>query len=148
MGKMAWNKKGDFSSFLTGNVVYILLTVVFLIFLLAVISQSRNGAGVWEDYYAKEIARAVDLAKPGDEVSMDIHYATVIAQKNEFTDFQRMVRFDNAAHEVIVQLRALGNSHFSYFNDVNITDARVEIGVPTNVLKFKVISRDEKGEEK
>ena len=136
------------SSFLTSNVVYILLTVLFLIFILAVISQNRNGAGVWEDYYAKEIARAVDLTKPGDEVSMDIHYASVIAQKNGFMDFQRMVRFDNAAHEIIVQLRTSGNSHFSYFNDVNITDARVEVGVPTNVLKFKVISRDEKGEEK
>lgn len=136
---------------LPDTVITIILIVLFAAFLFVFVGQQKNGAGVWEDVYAKEIAQIINLAEPGDEISIDIHYATEIAKKNRYRALESIVKFDNENREVVVKLRDKGETRFSYFNDVEIINPRIEVGVPTNVLKFRVVKagsvEEEKGEK-
>ncbi len=130
-------KRGTIGS-LPDSAITIILILVFAGFLFVFIGQQKNGAGVWEEVYAKEIAQIINLAQPGDFVAIDIQYATQIAKKNQVADLTKIIRFDNETNEVVVKLRPQGESRFSYFSDVLIVNNRIELGVPTNVLKFNV----------
>lgn len=132
------NKKGVTGDFFD-TVITIILVVVFAGFLFVFIGMQKNGAGFWEDVYAKEIAQIVNMAKPGDEISVDIHYASKIAQKNRVADLASIVKFDNEKKEVVIKLRPYGETRFSYIKEIEISDAKIEFGAPTNVLKFKVV---------
>jgi hypothetical protein len=123
---------------LPDNVITIILMVIFSAFLFVFVGQQKNGAGIWEDVYAKEIAQIINLAEPGDEISIDVHYATEVAKKNKVQDLKSVIKFDNETKEVVVKLRKFGETRFSYFNNVEIVNSRIELGIPTNVLKFRI----------
>ena len=143
---MRLNREGVIGN-LPDVVITIILIVLFAAFLFVFIGQQRNGAGVWEDTYAKEIAQVINLAEAGDEIAIDVHYATEIAKKNRVGDLRSIVRFDNENNEVVVKLRPRGETRFSYFKDVEIVNYRIELGVPTNVLKFRVMGPEKGGED-
>jgi hypothetical protein len=52
--------------------VIIVLNILFFALLLVFIIKSSNGALVYEQAYAKEIAIIIDKANPNTEVTMDI----------------------------------------------------------------------------
>lgn len=139
MGKnaMRFNKKGATLDSLWDTVLHIIILGMFASFIFVFIHHQENGTAFWEDYYAKEIARVIDMAKPGDEINFDIHKATAVAKNNDF-NFNSIVRFDNKKKEVIVKLSNFGETRFSYFNDVDVENLGIELGVPTNVLHFKI----------
>lgn len=145
------NKKGKFSEVLMSNVVFIILLVVFLVGMLMFVYSKMNGDSVYEDYYAKELVKVVDLAKPGDIVALDVHKATEIAKKNNIADFKEIFSFDNNKNELCVKLSAGKASCYSYFNNVNVGDVWIEYaasvnGASKNLLHFKV-SHGEAGEK-
>ena len=111
-------------------------------FIFAMLSHYKNGAGVWEDFYAKEIARAIDMAKPGDTITIDLDKASIVAKSNDYELYDKLVRFDEKTREIVVKLRTNGETRFSYFNDVKISNVKTFLGVPTNVLQFKVEARN------
>ncbi|MDP3881504.1 MAG: hypothetical protein Q8Q31_01360 [Nanoarchaeota archaeon] len=141
------NKRGTIGD-LPDTVITVILIVLFAAFLFVFVGQQKNGAGVWEDVYAKEIAQIINLAEPGDEISIDIHYATEIAKKNRYGQLDSIIKFDNENREVIVKLRSRGETRFSYYNNVEIVNDRIELGVPVNILKFRIVEseKEEMGE--
>jgi len=130
-------KRGKISQLLMQNILYLILLVVAFAVLAGFVGQQREGAAFYEDFYAKEIARIIDLAEAGDEIVLDVHSATEIAQKND-VPFDQIFFFDSANDKIGVRLSAR-RTNFNWFNDVDIVDDEIEQAIPINVLKFKVV---------
>src|SRR3989344_2940383 len=133
------NKKAGIGDNLMNNVVYLLLAVIFLVGILVFVNAQKNNGAILADYYAKEIANAVNLAQAGDEIIIDVHKPTVVAVKNKVADRNEIFRFNN--NQVCVKLSPGQKSCYSYFNDVTVSDWEIKWGVPINVLKFKVTAK-------
>ena len=114
------NKKAKVGDIVMDNVIYLILLIIFFVGMLAFVNSKMNGAAVWEDYYAKEIVKIIDVSKPGDEIVLDVHKATEIAAKNKIANFEKIFSFDNQKNEVCVQLSLGRASCYSYFNKVNV----------------------------
>ena len=125
------------SKVLMDNVIYIILLLIFVTIIFLVINQQRNGAKVWEDYYAKETSKLINSAQEGDEITLDIHQATIIAQKNELPSFSKTFTFDNANNELCVSLSLGKKTCYSYFNNVKV-DREIKLGVPNNIMILKI----------
>ncbi len=123
-------------------VIYTILLVIFVVPLTIFVYQNMNGASVWEDFYAKEIARVVNLAEIGDEFTLDVHKATEIGRKNE-VPFSEMFNFRNEKNEICIRL-SRGRTCYDYFRDVDIADISLDLGIGKdggNVLNFKIIEK-------
>ena len=70
------NKGGEIGEQVTDSVIYLILVMLFVAGLIIFVSSQRNGAALWSDIYAKEIAKVINLAEPGDEIHLNIHKAT------------------------------------------------------------------------
>lgn len=133
------NKKG---SFLYDQGIYLLLLVIFVAFLFLYIGQQREGAAVWEDYYAKELSKIINLAKPGDEVVLDVQKVTDIAAKNK-VKLENIFGFSN--NQVCVKLDLGRQSCYYYFSNLSVVkndDGWIVIGGENNLLKFKVVEAE------
>jgi hypothetical protein len=137
------NKKAAMPSILQSNVIYVLFTGLFVIGIFMAIYYYRDNANTWEEIYAKEIARMINLAEPGDIIAIDIHKGSLVARKQGFNEYSSIISFDNPRREIVVKLRKLGETRFSYVNNVLIENVSIELGVPTNVLHFRVVAPTE-----
>jgi len=137
------NRKAE-SALLMSNVVYLIIVVLFLIGVYAFMFQQREGAGVWEDYYSKEISKIVNLASGEEKVVLNVHKGTVIAKRNGISDFNDIFKFNNEKKEICVQLNINKKTCYYYFNDVEIRDVKIELGVPENLIHFRIISNEGK----
>lgn len=140
------NTKGT-SDIVMDNVVYSILLVIFIATISAFVYSKMNGASIWEDFYAKEIVKVIDLAKLGDDIALDVQKAIEIAAKNKISDFNEIFKFDNVNNEVCVKLSTSGGSCFNYFNKVSVTyDSSgkwVHLAEPVNRLHFLIIEKRE-----
>jgi hypothetical protein len=134
------DKKGGAADVLESNAIYIIILIVFIA-MFAFVYTKMNGASLWQDFYAKDTAKIIDLAKAGDEITIDMQKATEVARSNKINDFNDLFSFDDS--EMCVKLSQGSASCFAYFNDVLIADVKPELGVPGNVLHFKVIAKRE-----
>lgn len=110
-----WKKKAEL---LVGNVVYIILNLVFLAILILFIMKQGAGAVVLEQSYAKQIALLIDSAKPGMVLKINMEDAKELAESNNIAFLQTVKIEDNL---VIVQLSQKGGYSYSFFNDVAVT---------------------------
>jgi hypothetical protein len=133
------NKKA--SETLMDNFVYLILLVIFISILGFYIWSQMNGASIYSDYYSKEITKIINTAKPGDTINLDVHKATEIAQKNDIplSRSKELFTFNNPENEVCVKLSKGRKTCYHYFNDVDIINPEVKLGVPTNKLVFEII---------
>src|SRR3989344_8693837 len=92
------NKKGDTNTWVSFS--FLIISVVFIIAFVIFIRRQMNGAAVWEDYYAKEIVKVINLAKPGDVIELNVHQGTVSAKKNNVNTYGDLFRIDNTHKEV------------------------------------------------
>ncbi len=136
---MSGNSKGELGDFLLDNVVFLILLVVFFSGMLYFILQQQEGASVWEEYYAKEIVKIIDFSERGDKACMDVHKATEIAKKNNIASFSEIFRFDNSANEICVKLSRGRKTCFNYFNELDVVNLDLRLGVPGNVLCFDIV---------
>ncbi len=113
------NKKAKIAGIEMDNIIYLILLIIFFVGMLASVNSKANGAPVWEDYYAKEIALIIEKSSPGDSIAIDIQKATEVAKKNKLSNEEIFI-FDNFENEVCVKLSAGRASCYNYFNDVNI----------------------------
>ena len=141
------NRRGERDGVLMANIMYIIVFVIFLGLMYSFVSSQREGASIWEDYYAKEICKIIDFAKPGDSITLDVHKATEIAKKNELRSFSEIFMIDNAENEVCVKLSRGRMSCYSYFNDVDIINLGIKLGVPGNVLNLNIIETQKTEED-
>ncbi len=139
---MVFNKKGDSSSNpLWNNIFYLIIIVVVAGVFLGFVSNQKEAAGMWEDFYSKEISRVINSAVAGSEVSIDVTKAISVAERRG-KNFGEIFYFDNEKKEVFVSLRNNGGKRYSFFNDVAIADWNVELssgGADKSRLHFKVI---------
>jgi len=107
--------------------------------------QQMNGAAIWEDYYAKEVAKVINLAEPGDEIILDVHRATEVAKKNKVESFSRTFQFSNLENEICVKLGRGKKTCYFYFNNVDIVDIELKLAGGEegnrNLLLFNVIEK-------
>jgi len=141
------NKKATIGDILMDNVIYLILLIIFFVGMMAFVNSKMNGAAVWEDYYAKELVKVIDLSEPGDIVILDVQKATEIAQKNKIANFEDIFSFNNVNNEVCVRLSLGKASCFYYFNEVSVTYDKSGkwihyaegVGGETNRLHFNII---------
>jgi len=135
------NRRGEGGEdFFLDNVVFLILLVIFFVGMLYFIFQQQEGAGVWEDYYVKEIVKVIDFSDAGDKACMDVHKATEIAKKNNVASFSEIFRIDNTTNEVCVKLSRGRKTCFNYFNDIDIVNIDLKLGIPGNVLCFDTVN--------
>lgn len=137
------------SSILYTNVLFLIILIVFFVGMLSFVYSKMNSASVWEDYYAKEIVKVIDLSKPGDTIVIDVQRATEIAQKNKIANFEQIFSFDNFNNEVCVKLSLGRASCYNYFNDVNVAIVPGEnkwifYAEPINRIHFSIIKKEAK----
>ncbi len=131
---------------LSGNILYVILVVIFTIGVFMIIMQNKNNAGQWEEFYAKELALLLDRAKPGDQYTIDIQKASELAVKNGVSDPRYIIKFDGQARKVVVSLKPDGGTAFYYFSNVVVTDVKIDgLGTSGNKLSFKVVAPEAAG---
>lgn len=138
------NKRAALGDILMDNIIFLILLVLFISVMTASVIQQRDGVVIWEQYYAAELVEIINFAEPGDEIIIDVHKATVIAKGNE-VEFREIYEFDNVKKRVGVKLSRGRKTYYSYFNDVSIVEDTIELAVPINVLKFKVVKGESAG---
>lgn len=122
------------------NVAYLIIAILFFSGIFYWILQQRNGGAIWEQYYTEEIAKVIDLAKPGDEIVLDVQKATEVARGNGVASFSDIFSFDNLNNEICVKLNPQRKSCLSYFNNVDVVNAELKLGAP-NSLSFKIVAK-------
>lgn len=138
------NKKAEesISEVLMGNIVYLIFVVIVFSLMILFLRQQTNGAGTWEDYYAKEVAKVIDFSQPGDVITIDVQKATEIAQRNKVLSLTSGIfTIDNLNQRVCVKLSGGRISCYNYFNNVDIVHYEVKLAQPGNVLYFEVTNK-------
>ena len=131
------------------NIIYLILLIIFFFGMMTFVYSKMNGAAVWEDYYAKEIAKVIDRAEPGAYV-LDVHKATEVAKNNNLADFNEIFSFDNLNNEICVKLSRGRASCYNYFGDVSVVrtsaDRWIYLAEPVvegtrNRIHFSIINK-------
>ncbi len=108
-------KKGNI---LWEQVVFILIIAGFAFIIMTFVTRFGSQAAIREEIYAKQIAVAIDKAKPGTGLVIDISEIIESANKNKFGgDF---VRIDNENKKVVVRVTTGKGYSFGFFNDNQI----------------------------
>lgn len=130
------------SKLLSMNVLVGIIVLLFFAGSLYWINGYRNHAAFWEDFYAKEIARLIDVSEPNNELFIDVTQATRIAAR-ENVDLTTLFLFDNEHHTVTVRLAPHSARSFSFFKNVTVINEGVDLfagGVqpPVNRLHLRI----------
>ena len=129
------NKKANL---LEGEIIHLVLIVFFVGGFAVIIWSQMNGASSWADYYAKETVKIINFAQPGDVITLDIHKATVVAQRNGVQNLNEVFTFDNTENEVCYKLSTARKTCYKFFNEVDIINKKMEFGVPINLLSIEI----------
>ena len=134
------NRRGA-GDILSGNILYVILVIIFTIGVFMIIMQNQNNAHQWEELYAKELALLLNRAESGDLYTIDIQKASEIAVKNGIGDPRYIIKFDGQSREVIVSLKPGMGTTFHYFSNVVVSDVKVDaLDTSGNKLSFKVVT--------
>ncbi len=123
---------------ISSTVIYLVIAMIFLAGMLLFIRSQANGAAIWEQYYSKEITKLINLAKPGDNISIDVQKAAQIAKSNDVQTFSEIFSFDNLQNTVCVKLSPGKKTCEAYFNDVIIISPDLELIPENNILTFTI----------
>ena len=137
------DKRGEgFDNALGWYVAYFVLLALFFVGALYYVMGLQDGAALWEDVYAKEIVRVIETAQAPQEVALDVHMLTELAQKSG-KSFSDIVKFDNEQHTVTVSTGLNGGTSYGYFHDVSIIDERLETpsDKSINTLHFVIVPK-------
>ncbi|MEK6909048.1 MAG: hypothetical protein AABX23_03290 [Nanoarchaeota archaeon] len=135
------NKRGI--DFFTGNIVYLIILILFLFYMFSIISSYSNGATYYEDFYSKEIVKIINKAEPGMEFKIDITPLANAASKNEKL-IKEIISIDNVNNKVTASARIGSGTSFDFFMDFDIIDWYVESpsgGADKTRLIFKVVRK-------
>lgn len=114
MKALKFNRKGNI---LTENIIFIILNLVFLSILIVFLFSKMGGTAVLEEKYAKEIALAVDSARPGMTLNLNMADAVKVAEK-EGLSAEKFVSING--NVVFVKLSEKGGYYYSFFNDMDV----------------------------
>lgn len=109
----------DSESPIIGEVIFILLNLMFFITLFVFVLHTTSSVYVYEQAYAKEIALAIDNSKQNTEIYLDAKTLSDIAKANNI-DLAKVVEIDNKEHKVIVKASDKGGYSYYFFTDADI----------------------------
>jgi len=132
-------KKGDL---LAGDIIFLVLNLVFLSILIIFVLSKTNDASILEEKYAKEIALIIDSAKPGMIIHLNMEDAIEKAAENN-QNIANIVKIDNDNNIVMVKLKDKGSYSYSFFNEV---DASAYLDTEPNMQEY-VLTINEKNDE-
>jgi hypothetical protein len=115
--KRGMNKRG--SSFLFDQIIFLLIIVAFSVIMMVFVSRAGNQATLKEQIYSKQIALAIDKARPGTQITMDLAELYRIKKTNKYEG--NLLSIDNVNKKVIVQLTSGKGYSYSFFSDSLIT---------------------------
>lgn len=95
------------------QVIFIVLNILFFVLLAAFVIRSGNGAAIYEQAYAKQIAIFLEKASPGMVISLNMSNALDIA-KNKGKEFDKVVIISEG--KVKVSLTGSGGYAYKYFS--------------------------------
>ncbi len=107
------NKKAEL---LTENIIFIILNIAFFSILALFIFVKANNVGSVEEAYAKKIALAIDAAKPGMNLVIDMQSA-ILKKSKDYNGKIVLVE----GNVVTVKLRENGGYSYSFFNDAPLS---------------------------
>lgn len=113
MIKRKFNRKGNI---LTGNIVFLILNLVFISILIVFVFTKMGGAAVLEEKYSKQIALMIDSARENMVIELEMGDAFKIAEKENIALENVVVIEGNV---VTVNLRDKGGYSYSFFNDLD-----------------------------
>jgi len=135
-------KRGS-ESVLHGELIFIILNLVFFCVLIGFASLRSTDVYLYEQVYAKQIALLIDQSKPGTIITMDVSKAYEVARKNSRLPLSGLFFVDNEKNQVRVQFSNKGTGYvFEYF-----TDAEIEFkdAVGREQLQVLIKPEDENG---
>lgn len=130
------NKRGE--SYLEENLIYIVLFVLFLAMGFAYLNKYQNNAYFQEQYYSYSVAKAINMAQPGDRIELNMDRAIETARKEGIAKFDNIFVFDNLKKEVGVSLQKGKVTIYPFLRDYTINEVSVEDSINGFVLNFKV----------
>lgn len=136
------NGRGESELLRTKNLIPIITVLLFFIGALYWVSSYRNHAAFWEDFYAKEIARQIDLADKGTILEIDVTRALSVAERSK-KDPRSLFSIDNNDNRVIVSLREGGGRSYRFFNTADVVNENVQLlsgrgASPINHLRLRI----------
>jgi len=112
--KNAKSRKGDI---LIGDVIFLILNLVFISILIIFVVSKTNDASLLEEKYAKEISLFIDSSKAGMEIHLNMEDAIEKAAKNKI-DINKIVKING--NVITVKLKEKGEYSYSFFNNVSV----------------------------
>lgn len=102
------------------NIIFIILNLIFIAILIFFLVSRSNSAGVLEEKYAKEIALALDSARPGMMITLNMADAISAAQGNlgKNANLDSIVAI--TGNVVTVNLGTPNGYSYSFFNDIKV----------------------------
>jgi hypothetical protein len=120
-------KKNKRAGILVGNVVFIILNLIFLTILILFIARQGSGVVLLEQSYAKQIALIFDSAKPGTTIFLDFekgiekikkNFGESYIEKEKFSE--EIVTFKDNIVTVKLDKGARQGYSYSFFNDIEL----------------------------
>lgn len=111
------DKKAD--NILMENVIFFIIIAVFFAVMFLFVARAGSQATIVEQIYAKQIALAIDKAKIGTLVELDVSKLYEVARKNNIGK-QEMLKIDSDNNKVQVRLVEGKGYEFGFFNSANI----------------------------
>lgn len=109
----------DKGNILIGNLVFIILNVLFLSIIIIFLFTKVSAEAVLEEEYAKEVALMIDHVEPQSVIEIDMSDAFSKAQEGWQN---KLIQIEG--NVVRVQLREKGGYSYSFFNDVQAIASR------------------------
>ena len=116
------NKKGEI---LVGNVIFIVLNIIYLSILITFLYTRASGAVLLEEVSAKQIALLIDGAQPGMFFYLNMEQAYDSAEENG-VDFSSIITKNG--NTITVKLDNEGGRagySYSFFNDVDVNISNI-----------------------
>jgi len=114
------DRRGD-TSIMFDSIIHILIFILFFSAMFWFVNSYFNGAAYLEDFYSKEIVQAINSAKAGQEIKLDITKLANVAIK-EGKPVEDIIFIDNVNNLVVASARINTGTSFEFFNDVDIVD--------------------------
>jgi len=112
---MLKNKKGV-ESLIAEYIMFFIISILFFSFFLFMLNKVGRTAGIHEQMYAKKIALALDAAKPGMAIEMNVEEMFEFSEK----PFVFIGRNDKGVNIVSVRLGKGAGHSYSYFSDYDV----------------------------
>lgn len=108
--------KSKKANFLTENVIFIIIAVLFVAMLFVFVSKTSSSTRMIEESEAKKIALILDSAEPGTEIKLNID--SLLESKQESLSEGDIFRIEN--NRVNVRLKSGEGYSYSFFNKIQV----------------------------